>query len=194
MTLEEAKRTEESRNKENIANYYALCGELVRLCNHSALHWRHQEIAQSLVSLLLRRDIEYPHAAVLIFSESSYILIKTQQLVIAAKLLASDHMQLRKTAVGLLSSWLRINKPKAVRIEPDIDKGVNKPGAKWPIRYGIREDNEFLIARSEDEITSEQAWNETRFHKKAYVSFYIWPRSYRVYEAPSKQPHVSEMA
>ena len=71
MTADEAKSAESRRNEENSQRYYALCGELVGLCNNSALHWRHQEIAQSLVSLLLRRDIEYPHAAVLIFSKFS---------------------------------------------------------------------------------------------------------------------------
>ena len=62
----------------------------MRLCLDSTLHWRQTEIAQSFISLLLRRDIVYPREAVLIFT----------------KLLASDQVQLRKTAIGVLNSWL----------------------------------------------------------------------------------------
>lgn len=106
MTDEEARKFEANRNQENVKCYYELCNKLVSLCHDKSLHWRHTEMAQSLLSLLLRRDIEFPTSAILIFG----------------RLLASDVIRSRKTAINIMSSWLRINKPKAVRQLVEFDK------------------------------------------------------------------------
>jgi hypothetical protein len=68
MSDSEARAFEAKRNQENVNCYYELCNELVQLSNNTSLHWRHAELAQSLLSLLLRRDIEYPQSALLIFA------------------------------------------------------------------------------------------------------------------------------
>ncbi|KAI6213761.1 hypothetical protein M3Y94_00189800 [Aphelenchoides besseyi] len=174
LTNAEAKKFETSRNEENVQLYNSLCNTLVQFCNDSSLHWRHMELAQSLLSLLLRRDVEYPKDAVLIFT----------------KLLASETIRTRKTAVNIMSSWLRINKPKAIREVLNIDKGENGPGAKWPIKYGIRKDNQFLMSKTEDRVTGD-SWNNTRFHTKPYIGFYTWPREYRVYAPPILQENLN---
>jgi proteasome activator subunit 4 len=175
MSDAEAREVEIKRNQENLSCYYDLCNKLVELANDKSLHWRHTEMAQSLLSLLLRRDIEYPKAAVLIFE----------------CLLASDVIKARKTAVNIMSSWLRINKPKAIRQVLDFDKGENQPGAKWPIKYGIRGDNVGLLFKQEDKITTAEQWNNTLFHTKPYIGFYIWPKEYRIYATPNQQVHLN---
>lgn len=146
----------------------------MQLSNDPSLHWRHTELAQSLLSLLLRRDIEYPADAVLIFT----------------RLLASDTIRTRKTAVNIMSSWLKINKAKANKVELDIDKGQNGPGARFPIRYGIREDNQWLMFRPEEVPRTAEQWNNTSFNYKIYWGFFTWPAQLRVYAPPSQQPQV----
>lgn len=106
LSEEEARSFEAQRNQETVKCYYDLANTLIALCHDKTLHWRHTEMAQSLLSLLLRRDIEYPKNAVLIF----------------ARLLASDTIRTRKTAVNIMSSWLKINKPKTIRQVIDVDK------------------------------------------------------------------------
>uniref|UniRef100_A0A1I7RNY6 Proteasome activator complex subunit 4 n=1 Tax=Bursaphelenchus xylophilus TaxID=6326 RepID=A0A1I7RNY6_BURXY len=175
MTEAESKQLEAQRNAENVKIYYELCSQLVQLANDSTLHWRHAELAQSLLSLLLRRDIEYPKDAVIIFT----------------KLLASDTIRTRKTAVSLMSSWLKINKPKANRVVFNFDKGENGPGAKAPIKYGIREDNKWVLFKPEDTPRSEEQWNNTDFHAKPFWGYYTWPKEYRGYAAPSKQTQIN---
>lgn len=106
LTEKEVCDLELRRNQENVSYYYELSNQLVQLCHDKSLHWRHTELSQSLLSLLLRRDIEYPKAAILIF----------------ARLLASDTIRTRKTAINIMSSYLKINKPKAVRQLFEFDK------------------------------------------------------------------------
>src|SRR4051794_17519032 len=88
------------------------------------------DMSQSLLSLMLRHDIDYPDDAILLYF----------------RLLVADILKTRKTATSVTSSWLKIHKPKAIKQPYAIENIENNgPNAKWPIQYGYRQDNRFLI-------------------------------------------------
>lgn len=64
-------------------------------------HWRHTDFAQSLLSLLIREDIEYSPEAVL-----KYV-----------NLLCDDSATTRKMAISLIGAWLKAKRPKTVKTE-----------------------------------------------------------------------------
>lgn len=72
---------------------------MLKLTSDNSLHWRHAEIAQSFLSLLFRRDISFNNDIVLFFFKS----------------LVSDSIKTRFVAISFAESWLKVNKPKALK-------------------------------------------------------------------------------
>ena len=111
----------------NFRIYQNIASSLCQICSNKELHWRHIDFAQALLSLLLRRDTNLQSNIVLHFFQ----------------LLISDSIKTRKLAVAFCSSWFKINRQKAKKIVKNIQMAKNAgPGAKWPIQFGIRNDNE----------------------------------------------------
>uniref|UniRef100_A0A915D7Y9 Proteasome activator Blm10 mid region domain-containing protein n=1 Tax=Ditylenchus dipsaci TaxID=166011 RepID=A0A915D7Y9_9BILA len=169
--LQTAQALENRRNDHNIKSYYKLCSEMLKLSTDSKLHWRHVDMAQSFLSLMLRRDMEFPEEAVLLFY----------------KLLVSDTIKTRKMAIALMSSWMKIHKPKAVKKLHLIEHlGENSgPNAKWPIQYGFRKDNLMVVYDEQKQPRNAAEWNSTRFFFKVHWGFYTWPKEFKSY-APRK--------
>ncbi|KAI1719470.1 proteasome activator complex subunit 4 [Ditylenchus destructor] len=130
--------------------YYQLCDELLKLSVDSKLHWRHVDMAQSFLSLMLRKDMEFPGEAVQLYF----------------KLLVSDTIKTRKMAIAFLSSWLKINKPKAVKRAHPIENTAKQP-----------------------KTASE--WNSTRFFFKIHYGFYTWPKEFRSYAPALEQVEIN---
>lgn len=155
--------------------YKQLCDELITLSMDPTLHWRHADMAQSLLSLALRRDIPFPDEAVRMFF----------------RLLVSDSLKTRKMALALVASWMKINKPKAKKGPQTIEIGQNNgAGAKWPIKYGIRKDNKALIYNVQKQPRTADEWNKTRWYSKVHWGFYTWPKEFKTYAMPSEQIEV----
>ncbi|KAI1720671.1 proteasome-substrate-size regulator, mid region domain-containing protein [Ditylenchus destructor] len=175
--LKEAQATETERNEKNIKLYYQLCDELLKLSVDSKLHWRHVDMAQSFLSLMLRKDMEFPADAVQLYF----------------KLLVSDTIKTRKMAIAFLSSWLKINKPKSVkRAHPIENTGHNNgPNAKWPIKYGFRKDNALLLYDQAKQPKTASEWNSTRFFFKIHYGFYTWPKEFKSYAPATEQVEIN---
>jgi len=105
------------------------------------------------------------------------------------RLLASEVLKIRKMAMSVCSSWLKITKPKASKLPWKVE-GVlpnNGPGARWPIAYGYREDNRFILEHEKQAMNTQAEWDSSHFVFKVHYGFYIWPQEFRTYAPPSAQ-------
>ncbi|KIH63411.1 hypothetical protein ANCDUO_06287, partial [Ancylostoma duodenale] len=115
--------------------YYELAGKLLSLAQDPDLHWRHVDMAQAFLSLLVRRDVPYPEPVLRMW----------------VRLLVHDTVKARRMATAVVASWLKLNKPKAVKREwviPNKEPNTSV-GARWPIHYGIRDDNRCMMYEEE---------------------------------------------
>uniref|UniRef100_A0A1I7YJA7 BLM10_mid domain-containing protein n=1 Tax=Steinernema glaseri TaxID=37863 RepID=A0A1I7YJA7_9BILA len=168
--LEEAKEAEKKRNAANEELYYKLCESLYKLSNDTTLHWRHLDMAQSFLSMLIRKDQKFPDEAVLLFH----------------RLIVHDSVKTRKMAQAILGAWMRMNKPKAIK-DPLVLENVgpnNGPNAKWPIKYGIRVDNRPFLYDKQNLPNTKEKWDNIRFLRKVHHGFYTWPENVTAYNSP----------
>jgi hypothetical protein len=49
---------EQERNNINTNAYYTLCAKLHELSTDNSLHWRHVDLAQSLLSMMLQKPLQ----------------------------------------------------------------------------------------------------------------------------------------
>ncbi|KAL3105344.1 hypothetical protein niasHT_026077 [Heterodera trifolii] len=108
------------------------------------------------------------------------------------KLLTSDIINTRKIAIGFRSSWLKIHRQKAVKedvVIPDCAPGRG-PGAQWPITFGIRCDNKFLLYDAANSPSDVDQWDSAIFHSNVHLGFYTWPRRFRMYAPPTHFPQL----
>ncbi|KAL3087624.1 hypothetical protein niasHS_009832 [Heterodera schachtii] len=99
------------------------------------------------------------------------------------KLLTSDIINTRKIAIGFRSSWLKIRRQKAVKedvVIPDCPPGRG-PGAQWPITFGIRCDNKFLLYDAANSPSDADKRDSAKFHSNVHPGFYTWPRRFRIF-------------
>ncbi|VDK50154.1 unnamed protein product [Cylicostephanus goldi] len=147
--------------------YYELADKLLSLAQDPDLHWRHVDMAQAFLSLLVRRDIAYPEPVLKMW----------------VKLLVHDTVKARRMATAVVASWLKLNKPKAVKREWVITyKEPNTSvGARWPIRYGIRDDNRCMMYEEDKLPKTEKEWDNFQFCGKQHWGFYTWPEKLITY-------------
>ncbi|VDM97531.1 unnamed protein product [Thelazia callipaeda] len=169
---------ENSLCQHNEKLYYSLCNRLLTLTTQSNLHWRHFEMAQCSLSLLIRRDMPYPPDAIKLF----------------IRLLVNDTYKTRCMATALLSAWFRITKPKAKKIQFENPvKLVNAgPGAVWPVKYGYRMDNMITVYDNKSVPRTAENWNSTIFSHKMHLGFYTWPKIIKV-PAPANEQKASNL-
>ncbi|XGW03770.1 hypothetical protein V3C99_015156 [Haemonchus contortus] len=153
--------------------YYELAEKLLSLATDPNLHWRHVDMAQAFLSLLVRRDVPYPEPALRMW----------------VRLLVHDTVKARRMATAVVASWLKLNKPKALKREWVI---VNKEpntsvGARWPIHYGIRDDNRCMMYEEELLPKTEEEWDKFQFCGKQHWGFYTWPEKLITYAPLGEQ-------
>uniref|UniRef100_A0A158P870 Proteasome activator complex subunit 4 n=1 Tax=Angiostrongylus cantonensis TaxID=6313 RepID=A0A158P870_ANGCA len=149
------------------ADNLGLAEKLLSLATDPNLHWRHVDMAQAFLSLLVRRDVPYPEPVLRMW----------------VRLLVHDTVKARRMATAVVASWLKLNKPKAVKREWIIlNKEPNTSvGARWPIRYGIRNDNRCMMYEEERLPKTEEEWNTFQFCGKQHWGFYTWPEKLVTY-------------
>ncbi|WKY10968.1 hypothetical protein Q1695_002929 [Nippostrongylus brasiliensis] len=153
--------------------YYELAEKLLSLATDPHLHWRHVDMAQAFLSLLVRRDMAYPEPVLRMW----------------VRLLVHDTVKARRMATAVVASWLKLNKPKAVKREwviPNKEPNTSV-GARWPIRYGIRDDNRCMMYEEELLPTTEEEWNKFQFCGKQHWGFYTWPEKLITYAPLGEQ-------
>ncbi|PAV68602.1 hypothetical protein WR25_09442 [Diploscapter pachys] len=146
-------------------DYCELANHIVSTTQDSSLHWRHLGLASYMLELLLRKDEEFPEEGVKLYASQ----------------LTHDILEIRKTARARLSTWLGIIKKKSIKMDYTIPcKNPNlTTGAKWPIEYGIRDDNQWLIYEEDKLPQNEKEWNKTHVICKKHYGFYTWPDKLR---------------
>ncbi|TKR87481.1 hypothetical protein L596_011872 [Steinernema carpocapsae] len=175
--LRAGKIIEEQRNESTEKLYYTLCKRLYELSCDNTLHWRHSDMAQSFLSMLIRKDQEYPAEAVILFH----------------KLIVSDTVKTRKMAQAILGAWMRMKKPKALKtvmLLENVDPNQG-PNAKWPIKYGIRADNRPFLYDKKNLPNTKEKWDNVRFLRKVHHGFYTWPENMTAYNGPGEQLEVN---
>ncbi|KAJ1362774.1 hypothetical protein KIN20_022447 [Parelaphostrongylus tenuis] len=153
--------------------YYELAEKLLSLATDPNLHWRHVDMAQSFLSLLVRRDVPYPEPCLRMW----------------VRLLIHDTVKARRMAAAVVASWLKLNKPKAVKREwviPNKEPNTSV-GARWPIRYGIRNDNRCMMYEEEMLPKTDQEWDAFQFCGKQHWGFYTWPEKLITYAPLAEQ-------
>ncbi|CAD6193666.1 unnamed protein product [Caenorhabditis auriculariae] len=152
--------------------YETLIARLVQLATDPNLHWRPVDMAHAMLSMLVRRDEQYPEDGIRLF----------------VRLLVHDAVKTRRIAAAVLSSWLKMNKPKAVKrdyILPFQEENTGV-GAKFPIKYGFRDDNRVMIYQEEKLPKTDEEWDSFQFCGKQHWGFYTWPAHLKTY-APLKE-------
>ncbi len=138
-------------------------------------HWRHADLAQSLLSLMIRKDTVFTKEGIAVF----------------IKLITHDSIKTRKMSIGFLGAWLKITRPKALKkpisltvsevpvaeaVEGAGDSSGSITGTTWPVKWGIREDSVKFLYRKETLPKSADEWERTEFVEKTHWGFYPWPK------------------
>jgi proteasome activator subunit 4 len=168
-----AKELENQTNEKNLKTFTDLCMSLYSTCIDSSLHWRHIDMAQSLLTLLFRRDLTVPDDIVVLF----------------CRLLISETVRTRKSALTVITSWQKIVKIKAVKQLYPLRQIVpnTSPGAKWPIKYGIRKDNCQLIEDMQTIPQTPEEYNSTSYFTKWHIGWNTWPAEFKALAPPKNQ-------
>ncbi|KAF7624668.1 hypothetical protein Mgra_00010059 [Meloidogyne graminicola] len=161
----------EAEINENRKRFYnQTATNLCQISTNKDLHWRNLEFSRALLSLLLRHDSTL----------QSNIILHFFQLLIA------DSLKTRKLAISFCASWFKINRTKAKKIVKNI-KNEQNIDAKWPIKYGIRKDNSFLLYDAKKSPTVQNEWDNAEFLHLPHWGYYIWPKEFKCYAPPSQQ-------
>ncbi|KAF7632932.1 hypothetical protein Mgra_00007634 [Meloidogyne graminicola] len=170
--IQNSTKREAEINEKRKRFYNQTATALCQVSTNKDLHWRNLEFSRALLSLLLRRDSTL----------QSNIILHFFQLLIA------DSLKTRKLAISFCASWFKINRTKAKKIVKNIINGQNiGPGAKWPIKYGIRRDNSFLLYDAKKSPTVQNEWDNAEFLHLPHWGYYIWPKEFKCYAPPSQQ-------
>ena len=130
-------------------------------------------MAQSLLALLFRRDVPPPEDIIILF----------------ARLLISDTLRTRRSALTVITSWQKMVKVKAVKQIYPIHNQVPNTGvgAKWPIAYGLRKDSAQLIEDMQKIPQTPEEYNSTCYFTKWHTGFYTWPAEFKSLAPPTAQ-------
>ncbi|KAG9509020.1 Proteasome activator complex subunit 4, partial [Fragariocoptes setiger] len=145
------------RNRARLEDYHQLVTKLVELIECPQLHWHRRILAYTLLSLLVRDDIQTPLPAVKLFVSA----------------LISERISIRKKAIELVTSQLKLLKRKHVKrdIEPTND-------------------NKWMQYRLTTEPYTEEEWSKLVFIDRPETGYYCWPKPFRAYAPYSEQPLV----
>lgn len=100
------------------------------------------------------------------------------------RLLTHDSIKTRKMAIGFMAAALKIHRKASKKLEmsaKDMIKRMTKKDlkvgekTKWPIDWGIREDNQWVTYRKAELPMSSESWEQTVFMEKTHHGFYCWP-------------------
>ncbi|KAF7632271.1 hypothetical protein Mgra_00008341 [Meloidogyne graminicola] len=163
----------EAEINENRKRFYnQTATNLCQISTNKDLHWRNLEFSRALLSLLLRHDSTL----------QSNIILHFFQLLIA------DSLKTRKLAISFCASWFKINRTKAKKIVKKY-KNEQNIDAKWPIKYGIRKDNSFLLYDAKNLRLFKMNGIMLIFRKihLPHWGYYIWPKEFKCYAPPSQQ-------
>lgn len=77
-----------------------------------------------------------------------------------------------------------------MEIDPYVVSNCAKPKSDNDIIPGERPDNHWILYDDSDVLINEKTYNETIFVEKTHWGYYAWPKNFKVYQPPSKQPAV----
>ncbi|KAF8386338.1 hypothetical protein PRIPAC_75480 [Pristionchus pacificus] len=157
----------QEQNELNQRSYDSLVQELLACAVDSSLHWRHTDLAQVFLSILIRRDAAVNPDCIRLF----------------LRLCVHDSLKTRKMGIAYIGAWLRINKPLA-----EDNRG---PGAQWPITYGIRKDNVCMQYDAARLPSNASEWESFPFVGKMHWAFYCWPKELKTYAFVSEQSAIN---
>ncbi|GMT08718.1 hypothetical protein PFISCL1PPCAC_15 [Pristionchus fissidentatus] len=176
----EAEEYMRAQNDLNKRSYDSLVQELLASTVDCSLHWRHTDLAQVFLSILIRRDAEVNPDCIRLF----------------LRLCIHDSLKTRKMGIAYVGAWLRINKPLAIKrdLQPQFIEENRGPGAKWPIQYGVRKDNMCMQYDANSLPSNASEWESFPFVGKMHWAFYAWPAHLKTYapvaeQAPINRPY-----
>lgn len=177
--IEKAKLYMGETNKESATLYNGLVAELVEIINERKLKLLHLLFAEYLLTLLPRREIQFP-------PEATHCLLN--------RFIDSGSFKTRRTVqIGLFALLRKVKRPIqhcSLREHVKNAYGVTlqSPAEISKVMYGVRKDNKFLCVDESKLPRNEKDYNEFVFVERDYIGYSAWPKNeISVPAAPAQQ-------
>ncbi|XP_018011103.1 proteasome activator complex subunit 4A isoform X2 [Hyalella azteca] len=174
--VESSKQFVEKNKHQQVDTYNKLVENIAQQFQSGKLHWRHEQLAVSMLGILVRPDLPYPAAAVRSVTHA----------------LLHHNIHVRKMAVlylpNVLRNLKRAHKKELLCLPPDAQDNKSLPVLQKFAPSVNRDDNKFLQYDAKFSDMTEEEYNSRQFVHPTYLGFTCWPREVYVYSPATQQP------